>query len=401
LLQIGDGEVSARQVVNALGRWKTRHEWNDAGIGHKALIDDFRNGDYYDEDVQKMRTDFTKQARSVHYIARRPQFMDFCERYGLVARWVHRENVGSLPFPDDEAGRALAASVGATVEELNAEPVDETAADVVFDALSHTGMVGFADSEDVDRKRASFLTTDGGFNAETFDRSLAISRVNTASALSAVRVVPPLFAVGVGYHHLPQILEMSADFQAQIERNWAHHPWTFLLPVVPLVAIVYRAVTFVPAMERPDMPHPLTYQERAVLERDELYVQKMRLKKAGGLEEERVAKFDELFKGDESFTDKLLAGKMMPRMTRAKARAAAADSDEAADGATPLFGQRTAGASSFASDDEVLNRKVEIRSHKADGPMYYVGVAGVWTMVIALVGSVAQAALRAGPAVGN
>ena len=40
-----------------------------------------------------------------------------------MARWVHRENVGSLPFPDDEAGRALAASVGATVAELNAEPV--------------------------------------------------------------------------------------------------------------------------------------------------------------------------------------------------------------------------------------------------------------------------------------
>jgi hypothetical protein len=136
--------------------------------------------------------------------------MDFCERYGLVARWVHRENCaracrsnqeegrplafaplaftplaltplaftplaftppaftpiaftpiaftpiafapiafthlaftpiaftplaftpiaftplftgGSLPFQDDEEGRALAASVGATVEELNAEAV--------------------------------------------------------------------------------------------------------------------------------------------------------------------------------------------------------------------------------------------------------------------------------------
>lgn len=200
-----------------LGRWKTRHEWNDAGIGHKALIDDFRNGDYYEEDVQKIQTDFSRQERSVHYIARRPQFMDFCERYGLVARWVHRENVGSLPFPDDAAGRALAASVGATVAELNAEAVEPLAADVVFDALSHTGMVGFADSEDVDRKRASFLTAAGGFNAERFDGSLARSRLNTASALSAVRVVPPLFAFGVAYHHLPQILEMGADFQAQLQ----------------------------------------------------------------------------------------------------------------------------------------------------------------------------------------
>ena len=136
VLNTGD-KVTARQVVNAMGRWKTRHEWNDARIGRKALLDDYRNGDYYEEDMPKLQTDFNKPME--FYIARRPQFLDFCERYGLVARWVHRENVGSLPFPDDAAGRALAASVGATVAELNAEPVDETAADVLFDAISDTG----------------------------------------------------------------------------------------------------------------------------------------------------------------------------------------------------------------------------------------------------------------------
>ena len=80
-----------------------------------------------------MQTNFDKPMR--YYIARRPQFLDFCERYALVARWVHRESVGSLPFADDAEGRALAASVGSTVEELNAEPVDELAADVV----THSG----------------------------------------------------------------------------------------------------------------------------------------------------------------------------------------------------------------------------------------------------------------------
>ena len=181
----------------------------------QALIDDYRNGDYYDDDVEKMKTDFNKPMQ--YYIARRPQFMDFCERYGLVARWVHRENVGKLPFPDDEAGRALAASVGATVAELNAEPVEELAADVVFDALSQTGMVGFAEEEEVDRKRASFLTADGSFNHDVFGASLARSRIHSAAALSGVRVIPPAIILGVMYHHLPQLLEMAAAAQAQVK----------------------------------------------------------------------------------------------------------------------------------------------------------------------------------------
>ena len=40
------------------------------------------------------------------YIARRPQFLDFCERYSLLPRWVHRESVGRLPFADDLAAFA-------------------------------------------------------------------------------------------------------------------------------------------------------------------------------------------------------------------------------------------------------------------------------------------------------
>ena len=35
LMNNGD-KVSARQVVNALGRWSSRREWNDAGIGRKV-----------------------------------------------------------------------------------------------------------------------------------------------------------------------------------------------------------------------------------------------------------------------------------------------------------------------------------------------------------------------------
>ena len=75
-----------------------------------------------------------------------------------MARWVHRESVGSLPFEDTEENRALAASVGSTVEELNATPVDDVAADVVFDALSQTGLIGFAEQEQYVHLPAAQLT---------------------------------------------------------------------------------------------------------------------------------------------------------------------------------------------------------------------------------------------------
>ena len=314
VLNTGD-QVTARQVVNVLGRWKSRTDWNDAGIGRKRLIDDYRTGDYYEEDLPKMATDFNKPMQ--YYIARRPQFMDFCERYGLVARWVHRENVGTLKFEDTEENRALAASVGATVEELNAEPVEELAADVVFDALSQTGMVGFAEEEEVDRQRASFIGGDGSFNADAFGKSLVRSRVNSAAALSGVRVIPPSIMVGIGYHYLPQIIQMKDEIETQFKMNMDTHPWTILVPIVTLGPFIYKAMTFVPAMERPmgagmdGLPasRTLNYQERAILARDEFYKERMRRKKSGQLtdKEKEVTPIlnAELF-ADESYLQKML-----------------------------------------------------------------------------------------------
>lgn len=84
-------------------------------------------------------------------------------------------------------------------------PVDEVAADVVFDAMSQTGLIGFAEQEEVDRKRESFLTSDGGFDADSFGASLVRSRINTAAALSGVRVVPPLIGLGIGVRYLDQV----------------------------------------------------------------------------------------------------------------------------------------------------------------------------------------------------
>ena len=106
--------------------------------------------------------------------------------------------------------------------------------------LAHTGLVGFAEEEEVDRKRASFLTSDGGFNANAFGSSLTRSRVHTAAALSGVRVVPALIAFGIGYHYMPQLIEMRAEIEAQLALNWRLHPWTCLLPVLPVGGLMYQ-----------------------------------------------------------------------------------------------------------------------------------------------------------------
>lgn len=147
LLQWGDA-VTERDVVNVLGRWQTHEEWD--AIGGAARLDDFSNGDFYEDDVPAIATNFDVP----DHIARRPQRRDFCRRNGLVQRCWHNENVAMLPFTDD----ALAASVGATAEQLNTEPINPLAADVVFDgARAHVGVGGSAPSADDASARASRL----------------------------------------------------------------------------------------------------------------------------------------------------------------------------------------------------------------------------------------------------
>ena len=49
LLQIGE-QVSARQIVNVLGRWQTHEEWDTIGTAGK--LDDLTSGDFYEEDLE-------------------------------------------------------------------------------------------------------------------------------------------------------------------------------------------------------------------------------------------------------------------------------------------------------------------------------------------------------------
>ena len=58
LLKVSD-KVTTRDIVNVLGRWGSYSDWNDAS-GRKGMLDDLRSGDFYDDDVKALATDFTQ-----------------------------------------------------------------------------------------------------------------------------------------------------------------------------------------------------------------------------------------------------------------------------------------------------------------------------------------------------
>lgn len=285
MLNIGGKTVSQRAVVNVLGRWQSQSDWNS--IGRKATLDEFRSGDYYDDDLQKLDTDFNQPME--YYIARRPQFLNFCERYGLVARWVHKENVAKLPFTD----AALAKSIGVSVAELNAEPVDEEAAEVVFDALCGS-MAGFVDEEQCDAKRQTFIDEDGGFDEEGFRRALGETRRNNIAVLA----LGPGLGVGVlglvGYKWLPTLLESATDAQAKMSAVYATDgPASLLLPMAVIggfaANFVYEAQSGRRGGAASTARPALTYKERDILKQDELFLDKMKRKKRGELLDEEEA----------------------------------------------------------------------------------------------------------------
>ena len=285
LLQIGGGTVSARQVVNILGRWNASADWDSIGLAGK--MDDFSSGDYYEDEISSFKTDFS--AGAAYYMARRPQRRAFCKKYSLVQRWVHAENVGTLPFED----AALAASVGATVDELNAEPIDPLAAEVVFDALCGS-MAGFVDEAECDERRQSFIAADGSFDSEQFGASLDATR---AEILRALAIFPGIWILVLGLianRWLPIALSYLDTITNTISENVeANGPSALLLPAWGVLGVALSLLVGTrtsPGLLRTalmgkeamaDGEYVLDYKERAILEQDELYLQRMARRKRG------------------------------------------------------------------------------------------------------------------------
>ena len=152
--------------------------------------------------------------------------------------------------------------------------------------------------------------------------------------------------------------------------NWELHPASCFIPILPIGAFIYRWQTFTPAMERTGA-RTLNYQERAILERDQAYKEKMRLKKSGELDEEITPKLDEIFQ-DESYLQKMLSKGGGIRWGRP---------------AQPEEPKRAPRRSSYepsglsdSGDEEVdegLLWKMQIRPTKAKGPSYMMAQAGV------------------------
>jgi hypothetical protein len=110
--------ATARQVVNVLGRWQSHAQWNEIGVAKELDKVDATDG-------------FLAFRRSRVKVDpdRSPMRRAACRKLGQAQRFLLKENVGALPFRSAK----LAASVGATVAELNREPISELACDIVFD----------------------------------------------------------------------------------------------------------------------------------------------------------------------------------------------------------------------------------------------------------------------------
>ena len=245
----------------------------------------------------------------------------------MVARWVHGENVASLPFTDAK----LAASIGATVEELNAEPIDPIAAEIVFDALSGSA-AGFVLEEQCDEKRASFLTSDGGFDAASFNAALTDTRLSLLGVLAFGPGLGLLAFVLITIHWWPTLLEKSAKFSATLGGAIGDDgPAALFLPLCILVLGAFNygdsstggggltgsildvgsgdisndaptAAAAADAAPRAKDGRALSWQELAILKQDELFLERMVQKKRGSAladdDEEGAAPFmtDEVIK---------------------------------------------------------------------------------------------------------
>jgi len=174
-LQTGP-RVSSRQVVAVLGRWRSYQQWDSIGVAKALDAVDLATVKPMSQMVGGRRW-LTEEEKAQMSPARTPMRRDFCKRNGLVQRWIHDENVRLLPFKS----KALAASVGATPRELNAEPISTLATDVVFDALS-VSQSGIVSKTECDARRASYETEDGSFDEEAFAADLNRARGNVIFA---------------------------------------------------------------------------------------------------------------------------------------------------------------------------------------------------------------------------
>jgi hypothetical protein len=113
-------------------------------------------------------------------------------KLGTASRVALLQNINALPFTNER----LAASVGKSAAEFNAAPISEAAVNVVFDALaeSKNSLVAYAV---VDKRRAAWLSPDGGFDVGAYSSSLAKAQAIVSASSLILYIVTPLVAAAL------------------------------------------------------------------------------------------------------------------------------------------------------------------------------------------------------------
>ena len=228
--------IAAADVVNVLGRWDRCRDWDTIGQLREMdkLFDTAGNPKralptlnptfatlYTGQGSAKY--DSVAEGRPTRYlqadprVAPSPQRRGFCLRQGLVQRYWHAQNVPLLRF----RSQALAASVGLTVAELDARPINPEAADLCFDALARSRS-GVLARELCDQRRATYQTADGAFDARRFASNLMRYRLNVAKGYAPIGVLGG--ALFVKLNGAQQLADYSADSMAKVGENgelWA------------------------------------------------------------------------------------------------------------------------------------------------------------------------------------
>jgi hypothetical protein len=224
-------KVSDFDIVNVLGRWKSYKDWDTIGVAKE--LDEILAGTRTYEVVEQA------PGEDREYVSKSPRRRDFCIRKGVVQRYIFQENIGLLPFKN----QAMAASIGATVREMTAEPINPLAVKIVFDALAQSKS-GIENKELVDERRKSFETPSGAFDAEAFERSLGAARGTIIRSLCAFPGVPFVIQAIVLWKidafSLAQ--EASGDLLSTIQSSWERSgPFALLLAAAPVAIVIYGA----------------------------------------------------------------------------------------------------------------------------------------------------------------
>lgn len=138
-------------LVNVLGRWESADEWKE-------------RTQFVEVDNRTARTEDEVNSLTL-------KRYQMAQRLGMVERVALRMNTPSLPFTNEK----LAASVGMTVAEFEAVPVNPNACDVLFDALAQSRS-GLIPPATIDQRRNGLFTAEGGFNEAQFRLDLYKAR---------------------------------------------------------------------------------------------------------------------------------------------------------------------------------------------------------------------------------